>query len=58
MNDLDEEWGEDRLQTLGQNCASCTAQQTLETIVEAVRAHSSRAAQSDDITLLVAKVTA
>jgi sigma-B regulation protein RsbU (phosphoserine phosphatase) len=58
MNHLDEEWGEERLQVLGGKCKHCTAQETLAAIVEAVRAHSSATPQSDDITLLVGKVTA
>jgi sigma-B regulation protein RsbU (phosphoserine phosphatase) len=56
MNAAGEELGEDRLIEIGIHHANGTAQVLLTKIVDEVKQHSIDVPQSDDITLVVAKM--
>lgn len=58
MNSWQEEFGEDRLIALVRQNREKNAAALAESIVNAVKQHAGRAAQSDDITLMVIKMNA
>lgn len=55
MNEARAEYGEDRLENLLRDGHGMSAQQTVDRIVKDVRSHVGKAAQHDDMTLLVVK---
>ena len=56
MNEIDEEWGEERLIGAAQSVRGCSAEEVLSAIFAAAHDFSGNAPQHDDMTLLVLKV--
>jgi phosphoserine phosphatase RsbU/P len=55
MNRKDEEWGEDRMIAKAISCVQLSAQQMLESLLDAADAFASGAPQHDDMTLVLMK---
>ncbi len=55
MNPKDEEWGEDRMIAKAISCVQLSAQQMLESLLDAADAFASGAPQHDDMTLVLMK---
>jgi serine phosphatase RsbU (regulator of sigma subunit) len=56
MNEAGEEWGEEPLEAIVKLHLKDSAQTILSSIVEGIMAHNKGTEQSDDITLIVAKM--
>jgi len=56
MNDINEEYGDERLEQLSLNFAGFDAERILENILNDVNIHTAGAEQSDDITALILKI--
>ncbi len=56
MNPADEEWGEERLAEAVKTCATCSAHEMLEHLMQSADAFAAGAKQHDDMTLVVLKV--
>jgi sigma-B regulation protein RsbU (phosphoserine phosphatase) len=56
MNHADEEWGEDRMIAKAASCVHLSAQQMLESLLDAADRFASGAPQHDDMTLVLMKI--